>query len=431
MSLLIKNAKIVGPDKIALKAQNILIEKGMIKEITGEECPSNIKTIDARGCYVVPGFIDLHVHFREPGREDKETIETGSKAAVKGGFTTVLCMPNTTPVIDNKLIVEGIMKEARRVGLLNVIPVGAITKGQKGEELSDLFELKEAGCLAVSEDGATVQNSNLMRLAMDYCKMTGLFVMDHCQDGFLSQGGVMNEGYHSTVLGMKGDPGISETVVVARDIELSRYLNAPIHLVHMSLKRSMELIQQAKKQGIQVTAEACPHHFSLSDDMVASFNTSFKVNPPLRSKEDVSAIKKAIKDGVIDCISTDHAPHTREDKEQDFDHAPFGMIGLETALGVTVSELVLQDYLTWPQLVQRMSLKPAELLQLDNKGKIKEGFDADITIIDPEAEWEVRAEDFVSKSSNSPFIGRTLKSKVKYTIYGGKVVYQCYTKSIN
>lgn len=426
MSLLIKHAIIVNADKMHERPQDILLEKGIISKI-GANLSVNgnaIKMIDAKGKLVLPGLIDLHVHLREPGREDKETIETGSRAAAKGGITTLMCMPNTTPVIDNAMIVEGIVKEAKRVGLVNVFPVGCISRGQKGEELTDMFELKASGCLALSDDGKGVMNPQLMRMAMEYAKMSGLLLIEHCQDSCLTSGGVMNEGYNSTFLGIKGDPGIAETVMVARDIELANYLKTRIHLAHMSLKRSVELIRFAKSQGIKVTAEACPHHFTLTDDAVKTFDPNTKVNPPLRTDEDVRAIKEGIKDGTIDCIVTDHAPHTQEDKEVGFDHAPFGMIGLETSLGLTMTELVHKKILTLPQMVERMSANPAWVIGLDNKGKIAEGKDADITIIDPEKEWTFTKDEIASKSKNSPFIGRKLKGCVTTTICNGKITYQ-------
>lgn len=424
MSLLIKNAVIVNADKMHKSPQDILVEKGKIVEIAASIKKEGVKTLDARGKLVLPGLIDIHVHLREPGREDKETIETGSRAAAKGGFTTIMCMPNTSPVIDNAMVVEGIIEEAKRVGLVNVIPIGAITKGQRDEELTDMFELKEAGCLALSDDGKSVVNSELMRLALEYAKMAGLLLVEHCQEPLLWGKGVMNEGNTSTLLGLKGDPGISETVIVARDIELAHYLKTRVHLAHMSLKRSVELIRFAKSQGIQVTAEACPHHFTLTEEAVKDFDTNTKVNPPLRTQEDVDAIREALKDGTIDCIVTDHAPHTQEEKELDFDHAPYGMIGLETSVGLTITELVKPGVLSWPQMAERMSTAPARIVGLAGKGVLKEGADADITIIDPEREWEVRKEDFLSKSKNSPFVGRKLKGRVEATICGGKVVYQ-------
>jgi dihydroorotase len=431
MAMLIKNAVIINADKMDKEPQDILIEKGMIVKISPSTLAGTVGTgfkpvptvIEARGKLVMPGLIDMHVHLRQPGREDKETIETGSRAAAKGGFTTIMCMPNTDPVIDNAVVVGGILQEVKRVGLVNVVPVGAITKGQRGEDLTDMFELKEAGCPALSDDGKSVANSQLMRLAMEYAKMVGLLVIDHCQDPHLCGRGVMHEGNYSMLLGLKGDPGISETVVVARDIELANYLKTRIHLAHMSLRRSVELIRFAKSQGIQVTAEACPHHFTLTDEAVKTFDTNTKVNPPLRTREDVEAVKDALRDGTIDCISTDHAPHTREEKETDFDHAPHGMIGLETAVGLAITELVIPGIISWAQMAERMSAAPARIAGFKNKGKIKEGMDADITIIDPDKEWEVRREDFVSKSKNSPFVSRRLKGGVEMTICNGKIVY--------
>jgi dihydroorotase len=405
------------------RPQDILIEDGRITKIGHSIAANGRKTIDAEGKLVFPGLIDMHCHLREPGREDKETIETGSQSAAKGGFTTILCMPNTHPVIDNAMIVEGIIKEAKHVGLVNVFPVGAITKGQKGEELSDLFELKEAGCLAISDDGRAVFNSQLMRHALEYAKMADLLVIEHCEDPYLSAGGVMNEGFHSTKLGLKGPAGVSETIIVARDIELVNYLGTRIHFAHMSLRRSVELIRFSKSQGIKVTAEVCPHHFTLTDEAVKSFDTATKVNPPLRTQEDVEAIKKALKDNTIDCIATDHAPHTFEEKELEFDNTPFGMIGFETAVGLVIRELVDKKVLSWPQMAEKMSATPACILGLKNKGVIKEGADADITIIDPHREWVFEKEDIVSKSKNSPFIGWKFKGGIDVTICNGKVTY--------
>ena len=424
MGLLIKNATIVNADKVHAKEQDILLENGVIAKIAPSIEKGSHQVIDASGKKVLPGLIDIHVHFRQPGREDKETIETGSRAAVRGGFTTVMCMPNTNPVIDNAPIVSFVINEAKRIGLCNVIPIGAITKGQNDQELTDMNELKQAGCLAISDDGKSVLNSRLMFLAMQYAKMVGLLIVEHCQDFLLTSGGVMNEGFVSTELGLKGDPVIAESVIVGRDIEIAKYLDARVHLCHMSTKRSIELIRFAKSQGVKVTAEACPHHFTLTDDAVRGFDPSTKMNPPLRSQEDVDAIKEGIKDGTIDCIVTDHAPHTVEDKEVGFDQAPFGMIGLETSLGLTIAELVAPGILSLPQMVEKMSAAPARIVGLSNKGEIREGKDADLTIIDPDKEWIFSLEDIASKSKNTPFIGRKLKGTVEYTIYSGKVVYK-------
>ena len=423
MGLLIKNAIIVNADKVWDKSQDILCEGGKIVKIAPSISADKHEVVDAKGKKVLPGLIDIHVHLRQPGREDKETIETGSRAAVKGGFTSIFCMPNTTPVIDNAMVVEFIIREAERVGLCNVYPIGAITKGQSDQELTDMSELKAAGCLALSDDGKSVLNSRLFRLAMEYAKMLDLLIIEHCQDPLLTAGGVMNEGEVSTRIGLKGDAGIAETVTVARDIEIANYLDARVHLAHMSLKRSIDLIRTAKAQGIKVTAEACPHHFALTDEACATFDTSTKVNPPLRAQEDVDAIKAAIADGTIDCIVTDHAPHTKEDKEVGFDGAPFGLIGLETSLGLTIKELVKPGIIDLPKMVDRMSTSPAHIVGLKTKGAIKEGMDADIAIIDENKEWKVTKEGFASKSKNSPFIGWILTGEVQHTIFAGKIVY--------
>lgn len=424
MPLLIKNAIIVNADKMHTAPQDILLEDGLISKIAPQINAPGAEILDAKGKLVFPGLIDIHVHFRQPGHEDKETIESGSKSAAKGGFTTVMCMPNTQPVIDNAMIVDAIIKEAKRVNLVNVIPIGAITRGQKDDELTDMFELKEAGCIALSDDGKSVVNSHLMRHAMEYAKMCDILLIEHCQDPLLTAGGVMNEGINSTRLGLRGDPGIAESVIVARDIELAHYLKTKVHLAHMSLRRSVELIRMAKKQGIKVTAEATPHHFTLTDDAVRNFETSTKMNPPLRTQEDVDAIREGLADGTIDCIATDHAPHTHEDKEVDFDHAPFGMIGLETSVGLTITHLVESKVFSWPKMAEKMSAAPARIIGLKNKGKIEVKMDADLTIIDPTKEWVFKKEDIVSKSKNSPFIGTTLRGKVMATVYAGKISYK-------
>ncbi len=424
MGLLIKNAIIVNSDKIWDKAQDILCQDGKIVKIAPSIDAANHEIVDAKGKKVLPGLIDIHVHFRTPGQEGKETIETGSRAAVKGGFTSIFCMPNTNPVIDNAMIVEYIQQQAKRVGLCNIYPIGAITKGQQDGELTDMAELKAAGCTVFSDDGKSVLNSRLFRLAMEYAKMLDVLIVEHCQDPLLTAGGVMNEGAVSTRIGLKGDPGIAESVTVARDIEIAHYLDARVHICHVSLKRCCELIRMAKAQGIKVTAEACPHHFALTDEACATFDTSTKVNPPLRSKEDVEAIKQAIKDGTIDCIVTDHAPHTKEDKEVGFDGAPFGLIGLETSLALTITELVKKGIIDLPQMVDKMSTTPAKIVGLTSKGTIKEGLDADLTVIDENKEWTVTKEGFQSKSKNSPFIGWKLQGDVIYTICGGKLVYK-------
>ena len=427
MKLIIKHAKIVngtngGGELSGLK--DILIENGKILRISQGLADDDAQVIDAAGKTVMPGFIDLHVHLREPGREDKETIETGSRAAAKGGFTSIFAMPNTTPSLDTAQAVQFVFDQAKKVGLTNVYPVGAITKNRDGGQLTEMMDLKRAGCLAVTDDGKAVLNAGLMRHAMEYSRMAGLLILQHCQDPNLTGTGVMNEGLVSTKLGLKGDPTVAETVIISRDIELAHYLKTPVHFMHVSAARSVELIRRAKKEGVPVTAEATPHHFSLTEEAVKGFDTSTKVSPPLRSAADVAAVKAGLKDGTIDCVATDHAPHTHEDKEVDFDAAPPGLIGLETAFGLVMKELVVPGVLTLPQAVDKMSAAPAHIVGLTDKGIIAEGKDADMVIVDLEKEWTVRREDFVSKSRNSPFVGWVLKGRVVKTICGGNVVYK-------
>ena len=424
MALLIKNARIVNADKECKALQDIFIKNGKIVKILDVIDPDRVRVFDAKGRVVTPGLIDIHVHFRTPGQEYKEDITSGCRSAVKGGFTTVMCMPNTRPVIDNAPIVESIINEAKRVGLCQVLPIAAISRGQEDNELVDMYELKSVGCLAFSDDGKSVVNSQLMRMAIQYAKQAGVILFQHCEDPLISAGGAMNEGENSTKLGIKGDPIISESIIIGRDIELVNYLDGYVHFCHVSSKRSIELIRMAKSQGINVTAEACPHHFTLTDDVVSSFDASTKVNPPLRTLADVEAVKEGIKDGTIDCIVTDHAPHTVEDKEIEFSKAPFGMIGLETSVGLTITELVDKGIIDLPTMVDKMSTAQAKIVGLKNKGSIKEGFDADLTVIDIDERWTVKKEDIVSKSKNTPFYGRELKGRVKATIYGGKVVFE-------
>ncbi|MEI8012931.1 MAG: dihydroorotase [Candidatus Omnitrophota bacterium] len=422
--LLIRNARIINATGEMPGLKDILIEDGKIVKIGQGLVAGGAVVIDAAGKAVLPGFIDLHVHLREPGREDKETIASGSRAAVKGGFTSIFAMPNTKPAMDTAQVVQFVFDQAKKVGLVNVYPVGAITKNRGGEQLTEMMDLKRAGCLAVTDDGSAVMNAGLMRRALEYARMAGLIVMQHCQDPTLTGAGVMNESLVCTKLGLKGDPTAAETVIVARDIELAHYLGAAVHFMHISAARSVELIRRAKKEGLKVTAEAAPHHFSLTDEAVKGFDTATKVAPPLRSDLDVAAIKEGLKDGTIDCIATDHAPHTQEDKELDFDAAPPGLIGLETAFGLVMKELVIPGVLTLPQAVDKLSAAPARIIGLTGKGVIAEGRDADIVIMDLEKEWLVRRDDFASKSKNSPFIGWSLTGCVDTTICGGKVVYQ-------
>lgn len=424
MKILIKNAQIVNASGEDRQMNSLLLEDGKIARIAPAIDANGAKEIDAKGKKVLPGFIDLHVHLREPGREDKETIYTGSCAAAKGGFTSIFAMPNTTPTIDTAQVVQFVLDQAEKVGLVNIYPVGAITKDRQGEHLTEMMDLKRAGCLALTDDGRAVANAGLMRRALDYAKMAGLLLMQHCEDDNLSAHGEMNEGAVATLLGLKGNPPVSETVIIARDIELTRYLQTRMHFMHVSCARSVELIRRAKADGVHITAEAAPHHFTLTDEAVKTFATSTKVNPPLRTKADVEAIKQGLKDGTIDCIATDHAPHTYEDKEVEYDAAPPGMIGLETAFGLVMKELVVPGVLTMPQAVDKLAASPARTVGLSSKGEIAEGKDADLVLVDLERHWVVSEEDTVSKSKNSPFMGWTLPGRVVTTICGGRVVFQ-------
>lgn len=428
MGMLIKNGRVIDPISEKDEISDIFIEKDKIVKVAKNIRNDYIKQeIDAKGCIVAPGFIDMHCHLREPGREDEETIETGMRSAVAGGFTTIMCMPNTDPVIDSGIVAQGIIDEAKAVGIANVIPVGAITKKQKGEELAEIEELKRTGCLAISDDGSCLKDAGLMRKAMEYSRAFGLMVISHCEEMDLTAGGVVNEGISAALSGLKGIPDISETVIVARDIEIARYLDVSVHLAHISCARSVELIRRAKKDGVYVSAETCPHYFSLSDIATKKYDPNTKMNPPLRTEEDVLEIKRGLKDGTLDCIATDHAPHLDVEKELEFDKAAFGIIGFETALGLGIKNLIGPGMLNWSGLISRMSLAPSRILRLFDKGDLSEGKDADIVIIDPEKEWVFKKENIVSKSKNSPFIDWKFKGRVKHTIHSGKVVYSDQT----
>jgi len=421
MEILIKNGKVIDPVSKKTIIADILVEKGKISKIGGTIKTKTGNQIDASDKIVASGFIDLHTHLREPGREDAETIETGLKAAVVGGFTTVCAMPNTDPPCDTQAHAKFLLEKATKVKLANIIPVGTITKERKGETLAEIGELKESGCLMISDDGDSVKDAALMRKALEYSSMIDILVSDHCEDKELSQDGVMNEGYFSTVLGMKPIPAEAESTIIERDIRLAEMSGARIHIEHVSAAQSVEIIRQAKKRGVQVTAEVTPHHFSLKDEDLKSFDTNLKMNPPLRGTEDIKALIKGLKDGTIDAIATDHAPHPENDKEKEFDYAPFGIIGLETALSLSVLKLVEPGHLSWAELMQKLSFNPARILKYD-RGLLKEGEIADIVIIDPEKEWVYEKEKIKSKSKNSPFIGKTMKAKVTDVIVNGRII---------
>jgi dihydroorotase len=419
--VLIKGGQVIDPGRFNGPA-DVLIENGKIAAIGPKlSVPRDAKVIDAKGCLVLPGFVDLHVHFREPGFEYKETIESGTAAAVAGGFTSVCCMPNTNPVNDNQSITEFILDRAKAAGNANVFPIGAITKGSEGKELSEIGDLHRAGCVAISDDGRPVMNSLVMRRAMEYALAFDLPVIDHCEDLHLAEGGCMNEGIVSTELGLPGIPSAAEDVMVARNLSLAELTGARLHLAHISTAGSVRMVREAKARGIKVTAEACPHHFTLTEEVVRGYNTHAKMNPPLRTWQDVHAIKEGLRDGTIDVIATDHAPHATQEKQQDFTEAPFGIVGLETALPLTLA-LVEEGILTLEQAVDKLTSAPAKTFGLA-KGTLAVGTDADVTVVDPVEQWEVDPARFRSKSRNTPFAGWKAKGRVRSTLLSGRVVF--------
>jgi dihydroorotase len=421
--LLIKGGRVLDPASNLDEICDVFIKKGKVRKIARNINLSYSELIDASDKIVIPGLIDMHVHFREPGREDEETIESGSRAAARGGFTTVCCMPNTDPPIDDPSLVKFIYEQAKSKGVVEVLPVATITKNREGEELSPMGRLKEAGAIAFSDDGSWVTNSALMRRALEYVKMLSLPIISHCEDKSLSAEGVMNEGYFSTVNGLAGIPREAEEIAIFRDLALAKMTDSSLHLAHVSTANSVRLIRKAKNTGIKVTAEVTPHHLAISDEGITDFNTNTKVSPPFRGKEDIELLKESLRDNTIDVIATDHAPHTVEEKERDYEEAPFGIIGLETALSLVLREVVEKKVLSLMQAISRLTVNPARILGID-RGEIREEVKANITIFDPGKSWLVREEEFLSQSSNSPFLGWELPGKVEWTIIGGKVVYR-------
>lgn len=423
MSLLIKNGRVIDPANNIDDSLDILVEENIIKKVAkGIKAEGSVKVIDAKGKIVSPGLIDIHTHLREPGFEYKETIKTGTMAAAAGGFTAICCMPNTNPINDNRAVTEFILSKAAKEGIVNVLPIGAITKGSQGKALAEISDMVNAGCVAISDDGKGVMDAEVMRRGLEYTKAFDIPVIAHCEDVNLSSGGVMNEGFASTTLGLRGIPKAAEEVMVVRDIALAELTGARLHIAHVSSAGSVESIRTAKKRGVKVTCETCPHYFTLTEDAVIGYNTNAKVNPPLRTKEDVKAIKVGLKDGTIDIIASDHAPHAVHEKEIEFDYASFGMIGLETSLPLILN-LVREGILTLNGAIAKASINPARLFKL-KKGTLSEGADADITIIDTESEWVVEANNLKSKSKNTPFAGMKMKGRAVMTIVGGKIVYE-------
>jgi len=426
MKLLIKNGHLIDPIAKENTGMNVLIEDGKVSASLrhDEETPKDAEVFDASGMLVAPGFIDLHVHLREPGQEHKETIATGCEAAVAGGFTSVCPMPNTNPVNDNAAITRFMIEQAEHAGFANVFPVGAITKRSLGKELAEMGEMKAAGAVAVSDDGKPVPNAGMMRRAMEYAKDFDLPVVDHCEDKSISSGGVMHEGKLSLLLGLKGMPALAEDNDTIRDILLAKETGAHIHIAHISTKGAVEAVRQAKREGINVTCEVTPHHFSLRDTAVEGYDTNTKMAPPLRSKEHLEAVLEGISDGTIDAIATDHAPHHIDEKALEYDRAPFGIIGLETALGLTMHHIVNKGIINLPHLVEMLSSNPSKIFGLEKRGTLKIGSIADVTVIDPNYQWTFNVRDSKSKSKNSPFDGMNFTGAVMATIVGGKIVYK-------
>ena len=424
MKLLIANGYIVDPSQGINTGRDLLIEDGRVVSVLerGQEAPRDVEFIDATGLIVAPGFIDLHTHLREPGAEYKETIASGAAAAVAGGWTSVCAMPNTDPVNDSPAVTRFIIEQAERAHLANVFPIGALTKGSKGTELAEMGEMKNAGIVAVSDDGHPVPNAGMMRRAMEYARGFDLTVVDHCQDSSLTAGGVMHEGRWSLILGLKGMPAAAEDVHVIRDCVMARLTGGPVHIAHVSSRGAVEAVRRAKEMGLPVSCEVAPHHWTMTDESVADYDTNTKMSPPLRSQDHVDALLEGLSDGTIDAIATDHAPHHQDEKTLEFDRAPFGITGLETAVGLAF-DLVHRGVIDLERLVALCSTNPARIFALKDRGTLAENAHADVTILDPACEWVFDVSACKSKSRNTPFHGRTMTGAAVATIVGGRVVY--------
>jgi len=422
--LLLRGGRVIDPGRHLDRVADVLVTDGKIAGVEpGLTAPEGAEVRDVRGLVVAPGLVDVHVHLREPGNEDEETVATGARAAAAGGFTAVCAMPNTDPVTDNQAAVGFIVRQSVRAGLSRVYPIGAVSVGQKGEQLAEFGEMVGAGAVAVSDDGRPVVSGHLMRTALEYARTFDIPVADHCEEPTLAAGGAMHEGLVSTRLGLKGIPAAAEEIMVARDLLLAELTGGHVHLCHMSTRGSVELIRHAKARGVRVSAEVTPHHLCLTDAACEGYDTHAKMNPPLREAEDVAALRRGLKDGTIDCIASDHAPHAYDEKEAAFDDAPFGIVGLETAFGVAHTELVVGGVLTLPELLARMSAIPAGLFHLPG-GSLGPGTVADLCVLDLNAPWVVRSTAFHSKSRNTPFVNRELVGRAVLTIVAGRVVHE-------
>ena len=418
----ITGGRVIDPSQGLDAVTDVWLGRGRILAI-GASGETADRTINAAGWIVSPGLIDGHVHFREPGNEEDETIATGALSALAGGCTSVACMPNTIPPIDSQAAAEFVVRQAKRARKANVYPVGAVSKGRKGEELAELGRLVDGGAVAFTDDGAPVASASLMLKALQYAKMFDRVIMQHCQVPELTVGGVMNEGFESVKLGLVGMPGAAEDIMVARDIRLAEITGGQVHIQHLSTERSVELVREGKRRGIGVTAEACPHHFTLTDESLRGFDSNFKMNPPLRTKHDIQAVIGGLRDGTIELLATDHAPHAPEKKAREFDQAPFGIVGLETLLPITILALIEPGHLTWPDVIRMLTIAPARLLRID-KGTLKPGADADVTLIDPTLEWTIDPAKFHSKSKNTPYGGWKVRGRAVMAIVGGEVRYE-------
>ena len=424
MNYLIKNGRVVDPANKVDDILDILISEGKIERVGKNIDDSNLVSLtrlDAKGLIVAPGLVDMHTHLREPGREDEETILTGTRAAIKSGFTSVACMPNTEPPLDNPAVIKTLKDIIKKDALSNVFIIGTITEGREGKRATDFHKMKKEGVVAVSDDGSSVEDGKVMLEALEQSREENLLVISHCENPKISGNGVMNHGFTATKLGLKGIPSKSEYERVKRDIELAKKASARIHIAHISTKESVDIVRKAKKEGVKVTAETAPHYFSLTEECCATYDTNTKMNPPLRSKEDVDELKNGLKDGTIDVIATDHAPHTDSEKDVEFAFAPFGVIGLETALSLSIMELVEKNVLSWAGLITKLSVNPSNILGID-RGSLKKGAVADLIIIDPCKEYTYTKDSIESQSKNSPFINWILKGKIEKVFVGGKLL---------